>query len=848
MVTCGSDVNNRKEGRRLAGVCTKCGNTAFKVQSASYVLSADGSTLVAVSPMFVGDFTAQNIDGAKVTKIGRGAFSHNLRITSVTLENVTELGAYAFGFYDTSRPDRRSHLRTVSLGELTYIGEYAFYGILITEMPAYSSNAVFGEYAFSRTALTEVIIPDGAVIAEGMFAQCPELETVVIGNNVTIGAYAFYTQKDDNFSVNEYTIDGTKYFYYVFSSALKNITIGDNATIGESAFNGAASVETIQLGAGAKIGYMAFYNCSSLKEIDLSKALSIGDYAFSGDTYYICRDENMSVAAVGLSGADYGKYLYSYHGHQLENVDLSSADFVGTNAFAVSRQLKTVLLGDGITEIGGYAFASCPNLESINLDKVQTIGEYAFMESGLMAADLSAATQIGKYAFVNSSKMTNVTLSAAGSEIGEGAFAYTALLTAVQNLEYATKIDAYAFAYSGLTAVDLSGAGSIGDFAFMKEKMTDFTVTLGAQLVSLGDNPFAMCVVAPFFTTESETFNGVEYTVPVYDFQLSDTVYVVDGSLYCQTPNGGLELITYTGRNADNVILADGTVRITGQAFAGSAVERVTLPYTVESIGHKAFYGCKDLKMVIFTSFRAPILEEEFDPTYYEGLEHIPGTGNYGSYTDYDGTEVMIKPAEIVPYFMWNATGGMYSNCYYGANFIDYVGYVENKPVMVRPSNGQGYETFIMEQYFAFVFDGSVAAEDMTLDAIEAINRIPGRVELKDEAVVVAARVAYDKVLNKAQQALVSNYATLLSAEQRILALKNEGENKPNEEQPPVEGPAEEGDPIMAVVLCVVAALVGAVAIYMIRKNRKAETAETADETTETEDAVSQEETAQTEE
>ena len=848
-VTIGPDVNAINEfaftDTAVESFTVAQGNTAFKVQTESFVISADGSTLVAVSPLIAGDFTAENIGGANVSKIGRGAFSHNLKITSVTLENVTELGAYAFGFYDTSRPDRRSHLRSVSLGELTAVGEYAFYGILISEMPACSANAVFGKYAFARTALTEVNIPNGAVVAEGMFAQCASLETVTVGNNVTIGAYAFYTEKDENFSVSSYSVDGSKYYYYIFSSALKNITIGDNADIGESAFNCAASVETISLGANAKIGKMAFYNCTALKSIDLSKALSIGDYAFSGDTYFICRDENMSVAAVGLSGADYGKYLYSFHANQLENVELSSATELGINAFAVCRQLKTVTLGDGVTEIGAYAFASCASLESINLNKVQTVGEYAFMESGLLAADLSAATKVGKYAFVNSPDLGNVILSAAGSEIGEGAFAYTAALTDVQNLHMANKIDAYAFAYSGLTSVDLTGAVSIGDFAFMKETLTDFAVTLGAQLETLGDNPFAMCVVAPFFVTETETFNGVEYTAPVYDYQLSDTVKVINGSLYCQTPNGGLEMITYTGRDADNVIIADGTVRISGQAFAGTAAQRVTLSYTVASIGHKAFFACDDLKMVVFTSFNAPILEEEFDSAYYEGLEHIPGSGDYGSYTDYDGTEVMIQPAGIVPYFMWNATGGMYSNCYYGANFVDYVGYVENKLVMVRPSNGVGYETFIMKQYFDFVFDGSVAAEDLTLEAIDAINSIPSRVELKDEAVVVAARAAYDKVLNKAQQALVSNYNTLLSAEQRIVALKAAGEEAPEEEQPPVVEPGGDNGLGWSATACVALVMVSAGTIAVIRKKR----CNCANqESTETEEAVSEAEAEQTEE
>ena len=822
------------------------GNTAFKVQSASYVLSVDGKTLIAVAPTVTGDFTAANIGGANVTAIGRGAFSHNLKITSVTLEDVTDLGAYAFGFYDDARTDRRSRLRTVSLGKLNSIGEYAFYGILISELPEFSADAVLGKYAFARTALTSVVIPDGATVAEGMFADCPNLESVTIGNDVTIGSHAFYTNKNENYTVGEYVLDGTKYFYYTFSSALKNITIGSNADIGESAFNGAASVETVTLGENAKIGYMAFYNCSALQSIDLSKALTIGDYAFSGDTYFVCQDENMSVAAVGKVGADYGKYIYSYHAGQLTEVDLSSATSVGKNAFAVCRQLSSVVLGDGITALGEYAFAGCPSLVQINLDKVVTVGEYALMETGLTAVDLSAAETVGAYAFVNTSALSQVILNADGCRIGEGAFAYTAALTDIRNLDKARQIDAYAFAYSGLTAADLSAAESIGDFAFMKESLTDFQVILGSGLTSLGDNPFAMCNVAPFFTTAVETFNGVDYITEIYDYQLSDSVYIVDGSLYCLTSNGGLELITYTGRNAENVQIADGTVRITGQAFAGSAVERVTLPYTVASIGHKAFFACENLKMVVFTSYEAPILEEEFDQTYYDSLEHLPGSGNYGSYTDYDGSEVIIEPVGIVPYFMWNATGGMYSNVYYGANFVDYVGYVENKLVMVRPSNGQGYESFIMGQYFDLVFDGDVAAEELTLAAIEAINSIPDRVELVHQDIVSAARAAYDKVLNKAQQALVTNFSKLLSAEQRLLAL-----NTPNEETPPAEDPQE--DPTEPTGLVWIAT--GAVAVVaafilvrgLLRSKRRSCNCEEA-ENTEAEQAVSAEENAEAEE
>jgi hypothetical protein len=194
------------------------------------------------------------------------------------------------------------------------------------------------------------------------------------------------------------------------------------------------------------------------------------------------------------------------------------------------------------------------------------------------------------------------------------------------------------------------------------------------------------------------------------------------------------------------------------------------MPYTTTSIGHKAFYLCDKLEMVVFGSYYAPILEEEFDPSYYESLEHVPGTGEFGSYTDYDGTEVVINGMGLLPYYMWNATDGMYSNVFYGANFVDYVGFVDQKLTMVRPINGQHYETFVLGQYFDLIIDGGNAADDVTLAAIAAIDAIPERVTWEQRAIVEAARAAYDQVATTEQQALVTNYADLISAEQRVAA------------------------------------------------------------------------------
>ena len=153
-----------------------------------------------------------------------------------------------------------------------------------------------------------------------------------------------------------------------------------------------------------------------------------------------------------------------------------------------------------------------------------------------------------------------------------------------------------------------------------------------------------------------------------------------------------------------------------------------------------------------------------------------------------DGREITIEPMGMVPYYMWNVTGGMYHNAYYGANFVDYVGYVTDKLTMVRPVNGVGYDTFIMGQYFDMVIDGPAAPDQTTLTAIKAIKAIPEKVGYNDADLVEAARAAYTKIATIQQQALVTNYADLISAEQRIIALT------PAEEGEVAEGETVEGE------------------------------------------------------
>ena len=799
-VTIGADVNTigsfAFRDTKISKFEIASGNKTFEAPTGEYIVANKGKELVAVVPTITGEFSAANMGGTdKIEVVGNGAFSHNTQITSIVLPNVTEVGDNAFA--------QNENLTNVSLGALEKIGQYAFFEVPITVLPTFDKDTEIGKYAFAYTDITSVTIPDKMEVAEGVFSECDKLTTVVIGNDVVLGKYAFGTNKDESFTLNSYDENGSKRFYYTFATALTSLTIGNDVEIGENAFANAASLVDVTLGENAKIGYMAFYNCDSLTNIDLSKAKEIGDYAFSGDVYNVCLDDSMAYAVVSTEGT----YIYTYHAPNLVNIDLSSAETVGAYAFAYCREMVSANLGEKIEEVPEYAFAGCIALQNINLGKVETIGDYAFMEDDLVAADLSSAETVGEYAFVNNKNLASLKLNEKGTDLAEGAFAYAATLANVENLGKAKNIGDYAFAYTAITNIDLSETETVGTQAFLKETLTPATVTLGKDIVSLGDNPFAMCQLTPFSTIGEEEVNDVKVETKVYTYEISDTVKVVDGSLYSKVPMGW-ELVAYTGLNPEYVNVPEDTVRISSMAFAGSKVEMVQTSFTVEAIGHKAFYDCDALHTVILGSYDAPILEEEYDPAYYDSFEHVPGSGDYGTYTDYNGTEVAINGMNLIPYFMWNVTGGLYHNIFYGANFVDYVGYVEDKLTLVRPVNGEHYDTFIMNQYFDVRIDGAHAPDEAASAAIRAIKAIPERVTWNDKALVETARAAYDKVGTTLQKGLVSNYSDLVSAEQRIKLLDPANqENEEGEDTDTVVTPEEPKGPNAFVIVLVLFAL-----------------------------------------
>ena len=174
---------------------------------------------------------------------------------------------------------------------------------------------------------------------------------------------------------------------------------------------------------------------------------------------------------------------------------------------------------------------------------------------------------------------------------------------------------------------------------------------------------------------------------------------------------------------------------------------------------------------------------------------------------------------------MWNIGQ---NNIFYGANFVDYIGRIENKLVMVKPANGMYYDSFIYGQYFDTIVEGSNAAVQATLDVIDLIAQLPYTITLNDEEQVKAIRAAYDMLPSIDQKALVTNYDVLEKAESMIeyLHIRDEINNPPAPVDPVVpEVNANQSLPVYALVIIIVESVIilagGAFAVYWFVIKRK---------------------------
>lgn len=235
------------------------------------------------------------IEGKKVTAIGKRAFFNCSNIVSITIpDNVTTIGEDAFTFCDS--------LTNISIpSSIKHIGRSAFSNcktlnkVNISDINAWCQIDFENHYAnplwkgrplyLNNALVTQLELSDKtSSISNYAFFGCQSLKEVNIPNSVTsIGTGAFaYCENITNINMpSNVTNIGDEAFSCC--NKLTNITIPDGITsIGDSTFNWCESLTDIKIpNSVTRIGSYAFNCCKKLTSVTLPKSITyIDTFAF----------------------------------------------------------------------------------------------------------------------------------------------------------------------------------------------------------------------------------------------------------------------------------------------------------------------------------------------------------------------------------------------------------------------------------------------------------------------------------------------------------------------------------------------------------------------------------------
>ena len=387
--------------------------------------------------------------------------------------------------------------------------------------------------------LTEVVISNTVTtIGSLAFGYCVGLTKINIPDSVTsIGSSAFSG------------CDG-----------LTNVKIPDSVTsIGSSAFSGCDSLTSISLGNSlTDIGSGAFCGCDALATIYWSKkAVTVGGEAFT----YCDNLKNIYIANIESWCASDFKFSNSQGNNSVTN-PLSR----GAKLYLNEKLVTDLVIPEGVTKIGEYAFYGYDELTSISLpDSLMSVGSYAFDGcSNLNYKRYDTAYYLGndENPYLCLAKTTDIGISGCNIHkdtkiIADDAFEWCDDLESITLPDGLRSIGDSAFSYCGITGIVIPDTVTyIGNGAFSSCKNLA-AVTLPAGLTAISNSMFVLC----------ENLKNI--TIP-------DKVVTIGSSAFSSS---GLQ----------EIVIPEGVTGIGQNAFATDTLKTVTLPTTLVNIGDYAF-------------------------------------------------------------------------------------------------------------------------------------------------------------------------------------------------------------------------------------------------------------------
>ena len=579
------------------------------------------SVLLLSAGTFAFEYNGLNFRKVNETEVAvtKGDYSAAVNIPAIAFDeqNVAYFVTYIddYAFYDAP-------IFGVSGGSsVQYIGAYAFYHTSVASIPDFPAVQV-GDRAFAHTLLTTLTVnhfPLANKFGNYAFADCPFLvEATLPATLQHLGAGAFQNDIDlDNVRVLTAFLKYIPENCFYNCEDLRSFHIMSCVNyIYAGAFYGCYSLDEISIPDGVKeVRGGAFGNCGQLRQVYINGANTRVDanaFAGSGNIRTIRLHYNANTVSPNRLFAD-SKGVISQVELHTGSDRIGQRGYTDCGAFRDFTALTTIDIREGVQLIGYDAFAGCKNLKKIVLPStVKYIESGAFRDCPkLKTVNIPASVDtVGTYAFQNDSALAGIELPDGLKYIGMQAFKNSGLRT-IRVPEKVEEINCFQGCWQ-LQEVDIPG------------KDTKIT----------GSSTFTQCEnIRKVSLCYTEKTPALSMIFP-NSYKNIREIELYRGST---TIGQRTEYVDYFGcagmAALEKITIPAGVKTIGNQAFAGcTSLKQITLPSTMEYIAYGAFLDCKNLQRINLPSRIDTIGNYAFENTGVEAVV-LPKRMKYlGSY------------------------------------------------------------------------------------------------------------------------------------------------------------------------------------------------------------------------
>ena len=350
-----------------------------------------------------------------------------------------------------------------------------------------------------------------------------------------------------------------------------------------------------------------------------------------------------------------GKYAF-YGCSSLTNITIpDSVTIIGWSAFENCTGLTGITLGNSVTSIGADAFSDCSSLTSIAIpDSVTIIESRAFSGcTGLTSITIgNGVTSIGEYAFAECSSLTNIAIPDSVTSIGYDAF------RSVPNIVCSEPVSGSpwgARALNGYIEEGLVYENSSKTKLLACPSSREKTVVIPNSVTNIGDYAFSTCSSLTGITIPSSVTNIGDHaffcctsltsiTIPDGVTSIGNYAFFYCHSLTSITiPDSVTSINAYAFdgcRSLTSIAIPDGVTSIGESAFSDcTGLTSITIPGSVTSIGNFAFYVCSSLTSTTIENGVISIGERAFSGcSSLTGITIPDSVTNIGNYAFSDCT------------------------------------------------------------------------------------------------------------------------------------------------------------------------------------------------------------------